>query len=372
MTKIVVQKYGGTSVGDVERISKVAARVARTVGEGHKVVVTVSAMGRTTDRLVSLAKEVTARPSRRELDVLMATGEQQSTALLCMALHKLGVKARSFTGQQAGFLTDELSGSARIIEVNPARILEALKTEDVAVIAGFQGVDADLNITTLGRGGSDTTAVAVAAALQADACDIYTDTEGIYTTDPHLVPSATKLEAIDYDEMLELASLGAQVLHPRSVWYARRYGVRVHVRSSFSYNPGTIVTHLGDRMKTDKPVTGVALDRSHARIDLLGVEDTPGVAAKVFVALGKANVSVDMIIQGVPGDGSRQQMAFTVNQDMVAEALEAVKPILSEVGGTAQADTDIAKLSIVGVAIGSTPGVAGRMFAAIAEDGGKH
>ena len=369
MTKIVVQKYGGTSVGDVERISKVAARVARTVGEGHKVAVTVSAMGRTTDRLVSLAKEVSARPSRRELDVLMATGEQQSIALLCMALHKLGVKARSFTGQQAGFLTDDLSGSARIIEVNPTRILEALKTEDVAVIAGFQGVDADLNITTLGRGGSDTTAVAVAAALQADACDIYTDTEGIYTTDPHLVPSATKLEAIDYDEMLELASLGAQVLHPRSVWYARRYGVRVHVRSSFSYNPGTIVTHLGDRMKTDKPVTGVALDRSHARIDLLGVEDTPGVAAKVFVALGEANVSVDMIIQGVPGDGSRQQMAFTVNQDVVAEALEAVKPILSEVGGTAQADTDIAKLSIVGVAIGSTPGVAGRMFAAIAQTG---
>ena len=374
MNNIVVQKYGGTSVGDVERISKVAARVARAVGEGHKVAVTVSAMGRTTDRLVSLAKEVTARPSRRELDVLMATGEQQSTALLCMALHKLGVKARSFTGQQAGFLTDEFSGGARIIEVNPERVLDALQTDDVAVIAGFQGVDAAGNITTLGRGGSDTTAVAVAAALNADTCDIYTDTEGIYTTDPHLVPSAKKLDAIDYEEMLELASLGAQVLHPRSVWYARRYGVRVHVRSSFSYNPGTIVTNLGvtegeNRMKTDKPVTGVALDRSHARVYLSGVEDAPGVAAKVFSALGEANISVDMIIQGVPGDGSRQQMAFTLNQDAVADALEVVKPILSEVGGTAQADPDIAKLSIVGVAVGSTPGVAGRMFAAIAKTG---
>ena len=371
---ITVQKYGGTSVGDVERIGKVAARVARTVDEGRKVAVTVSAMGRTTDRLVSLAKEVTPRPSRRELDVLMATGEQQSTALLSMALHKLGVRARSFTGQQAGFLTDDFSGGARIIEVNPARILDAFETDDVAVIAGFQGVDAALNITTLGRGGSDTTAVAVAAALGADTCDIYTDTEGIYTTDPHLVPSAKKLDAIDYEEMLELASLGAQVLHPRSVWYARRYGVRVHVRSSFSYNPGTIVTDLGvtereNRMKTDKPVTGVALDRSHARIYLSGVEDAPGVAAKVFSALGEANISVDMIIQGVPGDGSRQQMAFTLNQDAVTDALEVVKPILAEVGGTAQADPDIAKLSIVGVAVGSTPGVAGRMFAAIAETG---
>ena len=361
-------------MGDVERIGKVAARVARAVNEGHKVAVTVSAMGRTTDRLVSLAKEVTARPSRRELDVLMATGEQQSTALLSMALHKLGVRARSFTGQQAGFLTDEFSGGARIIEVNPARILDAFETDDVAVIAGFQGVDAALNITTLGRGGSDTTAVAIAAALGADTCDIYTDTEGVYTTDPHLVPSAKKLDTIDYEEMLELASLGAQVLHPRSVWYARRYGVRVHVRSSFSYNPGTIVTHLGvtegeNRMKTDKPVTGVALDRSHARIYLAGVEDAPGVAAKVFSALGEANISVDMIIQGVPGDGSRQQMAFTLNQDAVADALEVVKPILAEVGGTAQADPDIAKLSIVGVAVGSTPGVAGRMFAAIAETG---
>jgi len=354
----------------VERIHKVAARIARSVEAGNKVAVTVSAMGRTTDALVALAKQVTPRPSRRELDVLMATGEQQSVALLSMALHKLGLKARSFTGQQAGFLTDGSSGRARIIEVNPKGLLEALQTDDVTVIAGFQGVDAAGNITTLGRGGSDTTAVAVAAALNAHECEIYTDTEGVYTTDPHLVPSARKLSCIDYDEMLELASLGAKVLHPRSVWYARRYGVRIHVRSSFSYNPGTIVTKLEEKaVKTDKPVTGVALDRNHARVDLLGVEDTPGVAAKIFSALGEAGISVDTIIQGVPGDGSRQQMAFTVNQDVLEDALEAVRPVLEETGGTVRGDRNIAKLSIVGIAVGSTPGVAGRMFRAVASTG---
>ena len=236
------------------------------------------------------------------------------------------------------------------------------------MIAGFQGADETGLITTLGRGGSDTTAVAVAAALNARDCEIYTDTEGVYTTDPHLVPTATKLEHIGYDEMLELASLGAKVLHPRSVWYARRYGVRIHVRSSFSYNAGTIVSEE-KVVKTDKPVTGVALDRNHARVDLLGLPDTPGIAALVFGALGAAGVNVDTIIQGVPGDGSRQQMAFTVNKDAVDDALEAVRPVLAEVGGRVQTDRDIAKLSIVGVAVGSTAGVAGRMFQAVAEAG---
>ncbi|ADI14106.1 aspartate kinase [Truepera radiovictrix] len=371
MSKIVVQKYGGTSVGDLDRIRKVASRVARAVEAGDKVAVTVSAMGRTTDALVSLAKEITARPDRRELDMLMATGEQQSIALLTMALHTLGVRARSFTGQQAGFLTDSASGGARILEVNPERLLAALEHDDVVVIAGFQGVDATGMITTLGRGGSDTTAVAVAAALGARECEIYTDTEGVYTTDPHLVPRASKLERIDYDEMLELASLGAKVLHPRSVWYARRYGVTIHVRSSFSYNPGTLVARFDKEagVKTDRPVTGVALDRNHARIDLLGVPDTPGVAAKVFGALGAAGISADTIIQGVPGDGSRQQMAFTVNQDVVEDALEAVRPVLAEIGGEVRADRDIAKLSVVGIAVGSTPGVAATMFRAVAEVG---
>ncbi len=367
MAEIVVQKYGGTSVGDLERIRKVAARVARTAEQGHKVAVTVSAMGRTTDALVSQAKEVGARPDRRELDMLMATGEQQSAALLALALHQLGLKAQSFTGSQAGFLTDSASGNARILEVDPARIVAAFGTHDVVVVAGFQGADETGLITTFGRGGSDTTAVAVAAALHARECEIYTDTEGVYTTDPHLVPAATKLEHIGYEEMLELASLGAKVLHPRSVWYARRYGVRIHVRSSFSYNSGTIVSE--EVVKTDKPVTGVALDRNHARVDLLGLPDTPGVAARVFGALGAAGVNVDTIIQGVPGDGSRQQMAFTVNKDAVEDALEVVRPVLAEIGGRVQTDPNIAKLSVVGVAVGSTPGVAGRMFAAVAEAG---
>lgn len=370
--QIVVQKYGGTSVGDLERIRKVAARVARSVQQGYKVAVTVSAMGRSTDRLVSMAKEVSARPSRRELDVLMATGEQQSIALLAMTLQAVGIKAQSFTGQQAGFLTDSLSGSARIIEVDPGQMLNAFQSIDVAVVAGFQGVDAEGNITTFGRGGSDTTAVAVAAALGASECEIYTDTEGIYTTDPHAVPSASKLEFIDYDEMLELASLGAKVLHPRSVWYGRRYGVKIHVRSSFSFNKGTIVTNLSkeDRMKTDRPVTGVALDLGHARIDLVGVPDVPGVAAKVFGALGGAGISADMIVQGVPGlERSRQQMAFTVNKDQVQDALDAVKPVLGEIGGQAEADPNIAKLSVVGIAIGSTPGIAGRVFEAVSSVG---
>ncbi len=376
MSQIVVQKYGGTSVGDIDRIRKVAARIARNVSRGDKVAVTVSAMGRTTDRLLSMAKEITPRPGKRELDVLMATGEQQSIALLAMALHDLKISAQSFTGQQAGFLTDGFNGGARIIEVNPSRLQAALIDHDVVVVAGFQGVDEQGNITTLGRGGSDTTAVAVAAALGARECEIYTDTEGIYTTDPHLIPSATKLETIDYDEMLELASLGAKVLHPRSVWYARRYGVKIHVRSSFSYNPGTIVSKLSTEknvektMKTERPVTGVALDRSHARIDLLGVPDVPGVAAKIFNALGGAGISVDMIVQGVPGhDSSRQQMAFTVNQDQIEDALDAVRPVLSELGGEVEADPNIAKISIVGIAIGSTPGIAGKMFAAVSSAG---
>ncbi len=371
---IVVQKYGGTSVGDLERIRKVAARIARTVEAGHKVAVTVSAMGRTTDALISLAREVTTRPDRRELDMLLSTGEQQSVALLALTLGTLGFKARSFTGQQAGFLTDSVSGDARILEVDPGALLTAFQTVDVVVVAGFQGVDETGMITTFGRGGSDTTAVAVAAALGAPECEIYTDTDGVYTTDPHLIPAATKLAHIDYDEMLELASLGAKVLHPRSVWYARRYGVRIHVRSSFSFAAGTLVGTSEQAeteekvVKTDKPVTGVALDRNHARIDLVGVPDTPGVAAQVFGALGAAGVNVDTIIQGVPG-GNRQQMAFTVGKDTVEDALGAVRPVLAQLGGEAHADPDIAKLSVVGVALGSTPGLAGRMFQAVAAAG---
>ncbi len=366
---ILVQKYGGTSVGDVERIRKVATRIQRFVEGGHLVAVTVSAMGHTTDRLIATAREINPRPDRRELDMLMSTGEQTSIALLTMALQQLGVRARSLTGAQAGFLTDDRFGSAGILRVDAAPLRRAFDEVDVCVIAGFQGVTAAGDVTTLGRGGSDTTAVAVAAALGAEVCEIYTDTDGVYTTDPHAIPSARKLEHIDYESMLEMASLGAKVLHPRSVWYARRYGVKIHVRSSFSFQPGTIVSEglKEASMDHERPVTGVALDQQHARVDLLGVPDVPGVAARIFGALGAAGVSVDMIIQGVPGaHDSRQQMAFTVPRDRVDEAMEAVKAVLEGLGGRAAVDLGVVKLSIVGVAIGSTPGVAARMFEAVA------
>ncbi len=369
---IVVQKFGGTSVGDLDRIRKVAQRIARTVEEGAKVAVTISAMGRSTDRLLGLARELSLRPSQRELDVLLASGEQVSVALVTMALHELGISAQSFTGAQAGLLTTNLHGSARIVEVDAKGLLAAFETVEVAVVAGFQGTDAQGAITTLGRGGSDTTAVALAAALGVQECEIFTDTEGVYTTDPHLIPSAVKLDVIDYDAMLELAALGARVLHSRSVWYARRYGVQIHVRSSFSYNRGTLVAKRdqeGASMQTDRPVTGVALDTNHARINLIGLADAPGIAARVFTALGASGVSADMIIQGVPGDGLGQQMAFTVPQDRTDEALAAVAPVLADIGGSASADHEIAKISIVGIAIGSTPGVAGTMFDAVASVG---
>ncbi len=368
-----VKKFGGTSVGDLDRIRKVAARIQRATAAGERVAVTVSAMGRATDELIATARELQPRPNRRELDVLMATGEQVTIALLTMALQSLGVSARSFTGAQAGFLTDGQHGAARILRVDPGPLLRAFEDVDVCVIAGFQGVDAAGNITTLGRGGSDTTAVAVAAALGADTCEIFTDTDGVYTTDPHLIPSATKLAVVDYDEMLELAALGAQVLHPRSVWYGRRYGVTLHVRSSFNFEPGTLVRRVARKeaqVETDRPVTGVALDLEHARIDLLGVPDEPGMAARIFGALGHAGVSADMIIQGVRGAGdSRQQMAFTVPRDRADEAMEAVTPLVARIGGRAELELEVAKLSIVGIAIGSAPGIAGRMFEAVAAAG---
>ncbi len=369
--RLRVMKFGGTSVGDSDRIRKVAARIEQHVRAGESVVVTVSAMGRTTDRLLGQARELSPRASRRELDALLATGEQHSAALLALALQARGVAARSFTGAQAGFVTDSNHGSARILRVDPDRVRAALDAGGVAVVAGFQGADSHGAITTLGRGGSDTTAVALAAALGAGECEIYTDTDGVYTTDPHLVPSATKLDEVDYAEMLELASQGAKVLHPASVWYARAYGVRIHVRSSFTHAAGTLVTDLSTsqegKMITGKPVTGVALDRGQARIDLHTVPDRPGVAAEVFGALAAQGVSVDMIIQGVRGAGdSRQQMAFIVKREAVADALEALEPALRALGATAEVDEDVAKLSVVGIAVGSTPGIAARLFEAVA------
>ncbi len=365
---LVVQKYGGTSVGDLERIHKVAQRIAHYREKGHRLAVVVSAMGHTTDELIALAKRVHPRPPFRELDLLTTTGEQVSVALLSMQLWAMGIPAKGFVQHQIGIVTDGRYGNARILEVRPEGILKALEEGYVAVIAGFMGTTPEGEITTLGRGGSDTTAVAIAAALGAKECEIYTDTEGVYTTDPHLLPEARKLEVIGYDQMLEMAALGARVLHPRAVYYAKRYGVVLHVRSSFSYNPGTLVKEVG--MEMDKPVTGVALDLDHAQIGLIGIPDQPGIAAKVFQALAERGIAVDMIIQGVPGhDPSRQQMAFTVNKDFAQEALEALEPVLSEIGGEAILRPDIAKLSIVGVGLASTPWIPARMFQAVASTG---
>lgn len=364
---LVVQKYGGTSVGDLERIHKVAQRIQHYRERGHQLAVVVSAMGHTTDELIALAKRVSKRPPQRELDMLTTIGEQQSVALLSMQLNAMGIPARGFTQNQIGITTDGRYGDARILRVEPRLIKESLDRGEVAVVAGFMGTTPDGELTTLGRGGSDTTAVAIAAALGAHECEIFTDTEGVYTTDPHTIPEAQKLSRIGYDQMLELAALGARVLHPRSVYYGKRYGVKIHVRSSFSYNPGTLVE---EGMELDRPVTGVALDDEIAQIGLVGIPDRPGIASRVFEALARKGVAVDMIIQGVPGhDASRQQMAFTVNKDFAEDALEALEPVLAEMGGEAVLRRDVAKISVVGVALASTPGIPARMFAAVSSVG---
>jgi len=363
---LIVQKYGGTSVGDLDKIKKVALRIAHYREKGHDLIVVVSAMGRTTDELIALAKEVNPRPSPRELDMLTTTGEQKSAALLALQLQALGIPAKSFVQHQIGIITDGRYTNARIVEVKPDRIMQAVKEGMVAVVGGFMGTTPDGEITTLG---SDTTAVAIAAAVGAQEAEIFTDTEGVYTTDPHLIPEAQKLPYIGYDQMLELAALGAKVLHPRAVWYAKRYNVRLHVRSSFSYNPGTIVAQEGS-MKLSRPVTGVALDRGQAEIGVLNIPDQPGVAARIFEALADAGVAVDMIIQGVPGDDeSRTQMAFTVPKDYMEDAVDALKPVLAELGGELIVNPEIAKLSIVGVQLASTPGIPAKMFEAIASVG---
>ncbi len=366
---LIVQKYGGTSVGDLDKIKKVALRIAHYREKGHELVVVVSAMGKTTDELIALARRVHRRPPPRELDLLTVTGEQKSAALLAMQLEALGVPARAFTQHQIGIITDGRYTNARIVEVRPERIQQALKEGRVAVVGGFMGTTPEGEVTTLGRGGSDTTAVALAAALGAHEAEIFTDTEGVYTTDPHLIPEAQKLPFMGYDQMLEMAALGAKVLHPRAVWYAKRYGVRLHVRSSFSYNPGTIVAEA-KKMKLARSVTGAALDLEQAEIGLIGIPDQPGVAARVFEALGEAGIAVDMIIQGVPGhDESRTQMAFTVPKDYAEDALDALKPVLDELGGEVVLNPEIAKVSIVGVALASTPGIPARMFEAVSRVG---
>ena len=365
---LVVQKYGGTSVGDLERIRSVARRVARYREEGHDVVVVVSAMAGTTDRLVEMAHQIADMPDEREMDVLLATGEQVSIALLSLALLSMGVPAVSLTGFQARVLTDSAHTKARISEVETDTIRGALAEGRVVVMAGFQGVDSDGNITTLGRGGSDTSAVAVAAALGADVCEIYTDVDGVYTTDPNVCDKARKLARISYDEMLELASVGAKVLQIRSVEFAKKFRVPIHVRSSFSDAEGTWVVEEEEGMER-VVVAGIAYDRNEAKVSVRGVPDRPGIAARIFGALAERNIVVDMIVQDV-GEGERASMTFTVPRSDLKRALAVIEPVAREMGATeVEADTGIAKISIVGAGMRSHAGVAARMFEALAREG---
>ncbi|MFN8625339.1 MAG: aspartate kinase [Candidatus Binatia bacterium] len=365
---LIIQKYGGTSVGDPTRIRAVAERVAATRRAGNEVIVVVSAMAGETNRLLELAGKVAERPDARETDVLLATGEQVSVALLAMALHNMGVPAQSFLGHQIRIATDSVFGRARIKSIEADAMLQVVRGGAVAVVAGFQGVDEDANITTLGRGGSDTSAVAVAAAVKADVCEIYTDVAGVYTSDPRICPSARKLARISYDEMLELASLGAKVLQIRSVEFAKRYGVPVHVRTSFSDEPGTWVVREESSME-DVLVTGVAHDLNEAKITLLHVPDRPGLAAKILSPIANAHIVVDMIIQNASADGFTD-LTFTVPRTDYRKALGMVRDVATEIGADGvTSDTSIAKVSVVGLGMRSHAGVAARMFQVLAQEG---
>jgi aspartate kinase len=366
---LIVQKFGGTSVADVERIKNVARRVVATVDAGNQVAVVVSAMAGETNALVKLAREVAGgTPPPREYDALVSTGEQKTSALLSMAIQALGRRARSFSGAQIGMRTDASHTRARIESVDAERIHRALRDGIVAVIAGFQGIDEEGNITTLGRGASDTSAVAVAAALGADVCEINTDVEGVFTTDPNLVPSARKLDRVAYDEMLEMASLGAKVLQRRSVLFGKRFGIPIHVRSSFSEAEGTWVVAEEDVMER-LVVSGVTYDRNEAKVRVRGVKDQPGVAAAVFERLAEAGIVVDMIVQNLGRDGTTD-MTFTVPLADYERALEITRGDISEIGAEAvDGDDTIAKVSIVGLGMKDHAGVAARMFRVLAGEG---
>jgi len=366
---LVVQKYGGTSVGDTERIKNVARRVLNTKNQGHEVVVVVSAMAGETDKLIRLAHQVTANPDERELDVLVSTGEQVSIALLSIALKAMSCDAKSYLGFQIKIATDSAYGKARITGIESEKMLDDLKSGRVVVVAGFQGVDEADNITTLGRGGSDTTAVAVAAALKANVCEIYTDVDGVYTTDPNVCSKARKLSKISYDEMLEMASLGAKVLQIRSVEFAKKYGVPVHVRSSFNDNPGTIVCEEDKEMEK-VVVSGVTYNKNEAKIEVMRLPDVPGVAAKLFKPIADANIVVDMIIQTPSTEKGYADVAFTVPQSDFVKTLQIIRGIIKEIGGKeVMADENIAKVSIVGVGMRSHSSVATQMFSALAKEG---
>ena len=363
--KLIVQKFGGSSVANVERIQNVARRVVGYKKNGHSVVVVVSALGDTTDELISLAEKINAEPSEREMDMLLSTGEQISVALLAMAIHKLGFEAISFTGAQVGIITDTSHTRARIIKINTNRIQEELKRNRVVIVAGFQGVTINQDITTLGRGGSDLTAVALAKELKADECEIYTDVEGVYTTDPRIEPKARRISCITYDEMLEMASLGAQVMQARSIEVAKKFNVPIHVRSSFSDKQGTMIIKEVRRME-DVLVSSVTLSKTEAKITVCNVPDKPGVAAKIFKELSEAGVSVDMIVQNVSHTRSTD-ISFTVGQSSLSRAIKLTRKVAKSVGaGDILEDAGIARISIVGVGMKSHPGVASAMFSVLA------
>ncbi len=370
---LVVQKFGGSSVADAESIKRVARRIVDTKKAGNDVVVVVSAMGDTTDDLLDLANQVAPIPPARELDMLLTAGERISMALLAMAIASYGHEARSFTGSQAGMITDEVHGNARIVDVTPRRVEEALAAGAIAIVAGFQGFNRRTgDITTLGRGGSDTTAVALAAAMNADVCEIYTDVDGVFTSDPRVVPAAHKIDHITYEEMLELAAAGAKVLYIRAVEFARRNQVRLHVRSSFNHKEGTIVSDLTPEASMEKPViTGVATDKSEAKITVVGVPDVPGKAADLFTRVAAEGVSIDMIVQNVSAAATGlTDISFTLPKDRGARVLAALDASKEDLGFQAlQYDDQIAKLALVGAGMRTHPGVSARFFTALAEAG---
>jgi aspartate kinase len=365
---LIVQKYGGSSVADAGKIKGVARRIAATRDEGNQVVVVVSAMGDTTDELIRLAYQVAERPSARELDVLLSTGETVASTLLAVALKSLGYKALSLSGAQAGIRTDAAHSRARILNVNPKRVLQELKRGNIVIVAGFQGITEGMDITTLGRGGSDTTAVALAASLGAEVCQIYSDVDGVFTADPHLVPQAHRSAEIGYEEMLEMASYGARVVHPRAVELAELYNIPILVASSFTASPGTLI-HGGASMEERNRVRGIIHDLNVAKITVVGVPDRPGIAASIFEALALAGISVDTIVQNASMDNITD-LTFTVAKGDLGRAMEVVKPIAGAIGARECAsDAKLGKVSIIGTGMQNTPGYAARMFGALSEKG---
>jgi aspartate kinase len=368
VSDIVVMKFGGTSVADAQRIKRAAERIVAKREEGHRVAAVLSARGKTTDELIAMAQEVSSAPDAREMDMLLSTGERISCALCAMAIHDLGHRAISFTGSQAGIVTDTSHTKARILDVRAQRIMAALDEDHVVLVAGFQGVSTNRDVTTLGRGGSDTTAVAVAAALGASECEIYTDVEGVYSADPRIVPQARKLHSVSFEEMLDMAASGAGVLQLRSVEYARNHGVKIHCRSSFSDAPGTVVVDESQTMEQPL-ITAVTHLTAEARITLVGVPDEPGAAARIFDALARANVNVDMIVQNEPTSaGGRAEISFTVPDEDLRVARGALEPLAGEAFTELREGAEMGKVSIVGAGMRSHPGVAAKVFKVLAEE----